>query len=762
VYEEKNMESDEFATALVQKFDQKFFKHHPYGQKDRIGTVEELKNPSLTRMYAFFKDWYVANNMALVVSGNFDAEAVKPMIREKFGRLKRGTLPERTVYAEQPFKGREFHEDTLSPIEIGLLGFRTVPAGHPDELPLTVCDRMLSNANQTGLLDRLALDGELLAVDVMPQPLQDHGSTTFLFLPNMPEQKLDDAEQLVMAAIAGLKKGEFEDWMLAAIKNEVYVEHQMSLESPADKALSIAEYFAEGRDVQDLMKYADRIRNITKKQVLEVAQKYYGEKYLAFYSKTGSPEKDTIDKPGYEPLIANTSARSPFRDRFERMKALDVGIDFVDFDKDVQYGKVQDKVALYTTRNPVNDIFTLTVRYGVGEHAMPMLEYATQIMNYSGAGDKEVADFKKEFSTIGCSYEILSSESYTYIAVQGLEENFEKAMQLTGALLAAPNVDPEKLDIIVQEVEAVREIERSEPDTVAEALFEYVRYKEKSSFLDRLTLEEIKALDTDVLVADFKKAMSFETEMHYVGTMERDKVAAIVKETLKFPEKLIATESPVILDPAGYDENTVYFVNKEEATQSKIFLYTRGMKHDRARVPQIEAFNMYFGGGFSGLVLQEIREYRSLAYAAGAFYSTPPKEGAETQFYGYVGTQADKTLEALEVFYGLIRGMPHKKDQMENIRTYLVQSALTATPSFRDLSAIISDWKTEGYSDDPRKKQVPVYATMSFKDIVRFYRDNIKEKPIVCSFAGDKKRIDMKGLQKYGTIVEVEEKSLFN
>jgi predicted Zn-dependent peptidase len=346
--------------------------------------------------------------------------------------------------------------------------------------------------------------------------------------------------------------------------------------------------------------------------------------------------------------------------------------------------------------------------------------------------------------------------------VQGLEENFEKAMQLTGALLDAPNVDPEKLDIIVQEIEAVREIERSEPDTVAEALFEYVRYREKSSFLDRLTLEEIKALDTASLVAEFKKATAFETEMHYVGTMERDKVAAIVKETLKFPAALIATQSPVILDPAGYDENTVYFVNKEEATQSKIFLYTKGMKHDRAMVPQIEAFNMYFGGGFSGLVLQEIREYRSLAYAASAFYSTPPKEGAETQFYGYVGTQADKTLEALEVLYGLIRDMPHKKDQMENIRTYLVQSALIATPSFRDLSATISDWKTEGYSDDPRKKQVPAYETMRFKDIVRFYRDNIKGKPIVFSFAGDKKRIDMKGLQKYGTIVEVQEKSLFN
>jgi predicted Zn-dependent peptidase len=186
------------------------------------------------------------------------------------------------------------------------------------------------------------------------------------------------------------------------------------------------------------------------------------------------------------------------------------------------------------------------------------------------------------------------------------------------------------------------------------------------------------------------------------------------------------------------------------------------MQHNLSRVPQIKAFNVYFGGDFSGLVLQEIREYRSLAYTAGAFYRTPAREGAATHFYGYAGTQADKTLEALEVFYGLIKDMPQKKERMEDIRTYLVQSALIAKPSFRDLSMTVSDWKTEGYSEDPRKAQVPVYERMSFDDIAEFYRENIKDKPIVFSFVGDKKRINMKELKKYAKVVKVKEKALFN
>lgn len=54
VYEEKNMYSDMFIFSMIENFNKNFFRNHPYGQQTLIGTVEDLKNPSLSKMYDFF------------------------------------------------------------------------------------------------------------------------------------------------------------------------------------------------------------------------------------------------------------------------------------------------------------------------------------------------------------------------------------------------------------------------------------------------------------------------------------------------------------------------------------------------------------------------------------------------------------------------------------------------------------------------------------------------------------------------------------
>ena len=216
------------------------------------------------------------------------------------------------------------------------------------------------------------------------------------------------------------------------------------------------------------------------------------------------------------------------------------------------------------------------------------------------------------------------------------------------------------------------------------------------------------------------------------------------------------------MDIEKYTENTVIFVDKPKALQSKIYFMINGVEYQNEQLPYVNAFNQYFGGGFSGLVLQEVREYRSMAYNAGAWYSTPKKEGVSTIFYGFIGTQADKTVGAIDIFHGLVRDMPEKSERMGMINHYLVESALTATPSFRHLSSTVSKWETKGYTQDPRIDNVKKYQTLIFDDIVTFYADNIKEKPMVIAIVGDKKRIDLEDLKKYGKIIEVKEKDLFN
>lgn len=86
VYEEKNISMDDPFNAVFEKFMKSFYKNHPYGQQTVIGKTEHLKNPSLTAMYDYYNKWYVANNMALVLSGDFNSQEIIPIVKEKFGK----------------------------------------------------------------------------------------------------------------------------------------------------------------------------------------------------------------------------------------------------------------------------------------------------------------------------------------------------------------------------------------------------------------------------------------------------------------------------------------------------------------------------------------------------------------------------------------------------------------------------------------------------------------------------------------------------
>ncbi|OFY92918.1 MAG: hypothetical protein A2309_12735 [Bacteroidetes bacterium RIFOXYB2_FULL_35_7] len=572
---------------------------------------------------------------------------------------------------------------------------------------------------------------------------------------------MEAAEKLVTAEIEKLSKGEFDDNLIEAVKLQLYKNYQYKLESCQQKALLLTEMYSAKMNIKELTDYPDKIKKVTKQDVMKMASSFFGNDYLAFHSKMGFPKKEKIEKPGYKPALSNIEAKSNYVKKIEQIPAKETSLNFYDFNKDIQSSSISDGAQFHYVKNPLNDIFSLKIKYGVGEEKIPMLKYASEMMNMAGTKDKSVSDFKSDFAKIGCSYYFSSDDSYLTLNIDGIEENFNSAINLIGAFLKEPVLEKNKLNILVNGERTNRRMERSEPDNIATALFDFVKNKNQSPYLNRLSMKEITKLNADTLIKYFKFALNYECEIHFSGTTDPAKVKEALKTSMNFTAAPIKSTSPEVLKNEAYNEKTVFFVNNKKAVQSKIYLYENGPSFSPEMQPYMEAFNIYFGGGFSGLVLQEIREYRSLAYGAGAGFSTPVKNGVNTFFKGYVGTQADKTIEAMQVFNDLISKMPEKPERMEMIKQYLYLSSLTNRPSFRDLSETVIKWRNLGYNDDPMKKKSEVYKSLEFKNIVSFYNENLQKKPLVYAIVGNKKRINMKEVAKFGKIIKVKEKSLF-
>ncbi len=534
VYEEKNLYTDMFQFNLLEEFNKKYFKQHPYGQQSIIGSIDHLKNPSLHKMYDFFNTYYVPNNMALILVGDFDTEKIIPLIKEKFGKWVAKTLTHEKKYEEKPFNGREFVEMKLSPIKLLLLGFRAPKNGHPDQIAFDIASSILTNQGSTGLIDQLVLENKILMAQSFYMPYNDEGQSVIFVVPKVVGQKLEDAEKLVLEQLEKLRKGNFDDTLLEAIKLEKYRDIVTQIENREWLAVIMAEYFAQGRSIDEIKELPKKIIDITKQDIINVANKYLNSNYLAFYSRMGSMKKEKIEKPGFKPVTSNIEAKSAFAKKLEQVPSQPIKERFIDFRTDVQYNRIKRGVNIYRTENPYNGIFKVKIKFGLGEYYHPILKYSCELLNMSGTQSKTVKQLKYEFSKIGCTYYIYSDKSYTTIEITGLEKKLTSALKLINELICSPSADENAKNKIIQAEKANRKIEQSEPDQIAEALYSYILYGKKSEYINRPSIKELNKLSIDSIFKVFQLATTFECEIHYSGKLLLEELIPIFKNNIKW------------------------------------------------------------------------------------------------------------------------------------------------------------------------------------------------------------------------------------
>lgn len=761
VYEEKNRQNDQIISIALEELMRSIFKNHPYGQQTVIGTTEDLKNPSLSKMYQFFKTYYVPNNMALILSGDFSTKDIIPVIEEKFGVWKPGELPEPRTWDEQPFNGREFRKVKMTPVKMGALVFRSPSQKDKNSLATEVMIKILNNSYSTGLLDKLTIDGKIMAAQSTPFSFMDHGAVLILMVPKIIGQSLEKAEALVLAEIEKLKKGEFENWVLDAIKQEMYRSNVHMMEQSEGRAYNLAMTFLKGEPIESVFSYTDSIKQITKQDVVALANQIFGKNYLAFHSKMGFPKKDKISKPGYEPLKPDSSAqRSQYAQHFDRIPVQDAKIAPISFENDIERATLSNGTELRWVENRNNDIFTLNIEFNVGTAAVPLLNYVSS--NYIGGPDSlTVGTLKEEFAKVGVTSEITTTSNKMTIDISGVESGLQRAVELLGAMIKSPSMEQKRKKTIIEETATERKLEHSEVKGVANALLHYALFGNESRYTKRLSTKEVKQIQVSQIVDAFKLATGYKAQVYFYGKTPIGTVATLMDKHIPLTNNPLTDITPLDRPMKEYTENTILFVDKPKSRQSNIYFFINGEPFSTDDAVAMEAFNEYFGGGFNGLVLQEIREYRSLSYEAGGNFTPPITKDKPMYFIGFVGTQADKTLTAMETYTKLIRQMPQKTERTSMIQSFMELSAQTKRPDRRKLASTVESWKLLGYTADPIVQKLPQYKTLKWETINNFYESRMKNKPTAYIIVGDKKKIDMNELAKYGKVVEIKENTLF-
>lgn len=765
VFEEKNMYDDNFITTVIESFFENFYKNHPYGQQTILGSSEHIRNPSLSIMQEMYETYYVANNMALILTGNFNSKEVIPMIEKYFGVWKKANVPTFKEYPEKPFNGVERVKERLTPVRVGVMGFRTVPQNHPDQIALEVCLNILTNNYSTGYLDQLSIENKLMEVSALHDVRNDHGGMMFIYVPKLIFQSFNRAERHVHEQILRLKNRDIDKDLLESVKLSMIKDHQKSFEDVFQRAFLIAETFYTDKSWKDVVTYPEKVNSITAEDIQKVADKYLNRDYLSFQSRMGFPKNERLEKPGYDPIEPeNKDAVSEFGKEVSAMHEKEVRPDFIHIDRDV-FVERHDKNhynKLFYVHNDINDIFNVKIKFHGGNYHDNRYPYLAQYMKLIGSQKLSLEELNSQLQQIACDLNVYSNDEYFVIEINGFDKHLNTALELISELLSNPAADRSKRKNLRQMARFERRFESRSPDDVARALLNYGVYGENSPTLRRMTTREVRKMGCDELLKLLAETIQLPYSIHYSGSLKQKEVSVIFRKNLGLITGEHRHKIPVEIQRSKISENTILFLDDSKSIQSRIYFHVEGEKSNIKDRATINAFNRYFGSGMSSLIFQEIRELRSLAYAAYGRYRLGNSKNENGYLQVFVGTHADKTLEAVETVHNMIVDMPKYDNRMKQIQTSLLQSINSSKPNNREMSEAVENWLKWNIKEDPRMFEYEQYNGMSFHNIIKFYRKNIAKKPILITISGNSDNIDMEKLGKYGNIIHVDKKDIFN
>ena len=772
VYEEKNRAADALGDAQDKIFSA-VFKTQPYAYP-LIGSTENLKNPRLLDMATFYKKYYVASNMGLILCGDIKADSALTALLEKtFGRVQTGPAPER-IKSPMPTIAAGEREEIKLPIPLvgaEALIFKAPTEYEADANALDLANKLLYNG-KGGLLDSLVNEHKLMMAAAVSASLDDAAGSGIVVIPNL-FGKMKKAEARVMEQIKKVMEGDFTDEQLEALKQEMLMEAEQDIETIGNRSKVLIYAFSKGRTWQDVLHKMEGIRRLTKADVVAAAKKYYGANYITLAKKYGTSKKETLKQPGYKPISPkNMDAKSAFAQQLEQMPVKQTAIRTVDFKKDVTIlplksptSNLKSQTLLYHKENPINDVFSFTIRYKDGELHTPALKIMADYLSQLGTDSLKKQQLEQAWQRIGTTMEIVPGDVAFSINLTGPDSQLKPALQLLAHFLRSAKGDQKALKDAKDEDKVDRKSFGKQKDDVLRPVIHCVAYGDKSSYLTQLSKKEVKSLKDEDLLSLFHELQQYDCELFYCGRQSVEYVAKASQQILPLAQ-CTKPQTEIFRPFQQYDEPLVYFFNVPKSRQNYVVSYDAigALPTIEERV-KFKLWDEYFGGSMSSVLFQNVREFRSLAYSTGGTAFTTSLALYPDAVQGYVtitGTQADKTLEALSTIDSLLHQIPIKENNMEASRQSVVNDIQNAYPTFRSLGKYVANQLRDGYSSDPNADIAKGIPSVTAQDILEFHQQHVaSNKNRVWIVIGDRKLTDMKALARYGKVIELKKEDVY-
>ena len=762
VYEEYNIGLTRDGNKEWEALSKLLMPTHPYGTQTTIGTQEHLKNPSIVNIKNYFNRYYVPNNVAICMAGDMDPEKVIVTIDKYFGSWKRSDALSFPQFPKQKPLTAPKDTTVMGPEAENIVlawGFDGGQSLQSDTLD--VIANILSNG-KAGLMDiNLSQKMKYLGGEAFAMSLAEYGLMGISASPK-EGQSLDEVKKLVLGEVENLKKGNFPDELLPAVINNMKLEYYHALEKNQDVADQFVDAFIKGREWQTVVGRLDRISKMTKAQIVAFANKYLNNNYALVYKRQGEDTtQKKIDKPQITPIPSNRDLQSDFVKEIIASKTTPIEPRFVDFNKDLVKTKTKKGLPVLYVPNKQSGLFTLSFRYDFGLEADKRLPIAVDYLEYLGTNKLSPEQVKQRFYQLACDYSISAGTDNLNVTISGLNENMPKALWLVEHLLANAKVDKEAYMELVELVKKSRKDNRSNQNANFGALAAYGIYGPYNKVRNVMSNAELDKTNPQTLLNLLKGLRNYKHEVLYCGQSSPEALVKTIDEGHVIGKTLANVPQGKRYTEMQTKENEVWMAPYEAKNIYMMLYNNSGKGWNVEQQPMVYLFNEYFGTGMNGIVFQELRETRGLAYNASARYTTPSRVGGTESLQANIISQNDKMMDCVKAFNNIIDEMPQSDKAFELAKQASMKRIATErTTKFGIINAYLQARRL-GLDFDIKERIYNALPKITLKEMVEFEKQAMAKKPLRYLILGDEKNLDMKGLEKIGKIKKVTTQEIF-
>lgn len=758
VYEEFNRGQDNDYRKSQDAILKNLFPDHPIG-RSVIGLPEHIKLPSMKDTMAFYRKFYVPSNMAIIMTGDLDHEKTMEMLERTLGTLPAKPAPIHKVYQDSPL------------IETKVITVTGADAEHfriACKIPLTPKNKMLASLaaallcdNGYGIMEQnLIRSGKVLNAAAFSFELRDQ--IIFMLAGSAKEgQTLEQAAKLLQGELKRIEDGDFEDWRIRAIAENTRVRiAELKSGNSGELNDELADLFLSGESYADLLNTPDEVEKVKKSELTEFIRKYFKHSVIV-YKRTGKPtDLVKVEKPPITPVKLKSGEISLFGQEFLKLPAQENKPEYLEKAKVFSRKKLASGRMLTKIKKDFDDgLFRVQLSSPRGKYHDKRISVALEFLEFLGTDKYSAGRLRQEFYKLGMKMSTDTNLYYTAIEISGPVGRFADAMALLNHFLR--NMKPDQAALkryISLHLKGRSDTKKNPFQNFLQTVY-YAWYGPENPFVNVIPEEELRGMKAAELVKLVQQIFSEKTTgIIYSGDIPV-KTAAAESEKLPVIDGGKVPKRPFY--PVRKITKPVIWVTDYNKVQLSIGLLSSGETFQPEDMAFEELINEYFFQGLDGIIFQEIRESRALAYSANGNYILQKEKGYAARSYILAETQPDKALDAIQAAKSLLENVPFYPVKFQSAK----QSVLKKLASERKLgfsvyrhfqtaerAGLKGDWRQELY-ESVRKMDEATFRKLAAEKLSAYKYDIV--------IVGKVSDEQLKEFSKFGTVKKLTSKEIF-